>query len=225
MDNEQDRPDRLRRMYDHRFPAQMLKRKNEVWRVIASSFFQQWISPDATVLDIGCGSGEFLNNIECGVRVGIDPNPQSAQALRHDVELHQRLADDLSFLAAQWFDVVFISNFLEHLKSKQAVDKLLTGVLRVLRPDGQCIIMGPNVRLLPGTYWDYWDHHVPLSDRSLCEALETLGFEVTEAHSHFLPYTTRSRLPSKPWLVWLYLRMPIVWSVLGRQFLIRASRA
>jgi hypothetical protein len=40
-----------------------------------------------------------------------------------------------------------------------------------------------------------------------------------------LPYTFRQHLPSWPGLVRLYLRLPIVWRLLGKQFFIVARRA
>jgi SAM-dependent methyltransferase len=218
-DNEQ-----LTRLYQGRFDAAQRAAKQRVWAVLVRDFFQRFVARDATVLDIGCGFGEFLNHVECGQRVGIDMNPESAGMLRADVELHCRPADDLSFLAAERFDVVFISNFLEHLPDKASVERLLHGVRRVLRPGGQCIIMGPNIRFLPGSYWDYWDHSVAITDRSLCEVLELTGFELIECRPRFLPYTIRSAMPSWPWLVWLYLRLPWAWRFFGRQFLARVAR-
>jgi len=214
----------LQQLYRHRFDQASREAKQRLWRVLVQSFFQRYVPLDAVVLDIGCGFGEFLNHLDCRIRVGIDMNPEAKQLLRSDVELHLRPADDLRFLDAGRFDVVFISNFLEHLLDKHAVETLLSGVLRVLRPGGQCIILGPNMRFIPGVYWDFWDHHVAISDRSLDEVLSTLGFNVVQVIPRFLPYTTRSVLPASPCLVWLYLKMPWAWRILGQQFLVRALR-
>jgi hypothetical protein len=85
--------------------------------------------------------------------------------------------------------------------------------------------MGPNVRLIPGPYWDFFDHHVPLSERSLGELLAITGFELLQVEGRFLPYTTRSALPQAPWLVALYLMLrPLSSFVLGKQFLIVARK-
>ena len=56
----------------------------------------------------------------------------------------------------------------------------------------------PNLRWIPGTYGDFRDHHVPLTERRLVELLETLRFEVRQCIPRFLPYTTGSVLPSTP---------------------------
>jgi hypothetical protein len=94
----------------------------------------------------------------------------------------------------------------------------------VLKPGGQLVLMGPNARLVPGAYWDYWDHFVPITDRSLAEALRLAGFEVIEQVAAFMPYTTKSALPQAEWLVRLYLKSRWAWPILGRQFLLRAQR-
>ena len=46
------------------------------------------------------------------------------------------------------------------------------------------------------------------------------GFEVTKLIPKFLPYSTKSALPSHPALVALYLRVTLAWHLVGKQFLI-----
>jgi hypothetical protein len=49
--------------------------------------------------------------------------------------------------------------------------------------------MGPNIKHLPGKYWDFLDHHTILTEASLGEALEISGFELQQVTGRFLPYT------------------------------------
>jgi ubiquinone/menaquinone biosynthesis C-methylase UbiE len=121
-------------------------------------------------------------------------------------------------------DLAFTSNFLEHLESKADCDRVLREVLRVLRPGGKFIVMGPNIRYLPGRYWDFYDHYLPLSNLSLEEALAVSGFSVTRNIAKFLPYTTRSALPQHPLLVSVYLKVPLIWPLFGKQFLLIATK-
>ncbi len=44
------------------------------------------------------------------------------------------------------------------------------------------------------------------------------------AQPRTLPFTFRSRLPSWPWPVWLYLRLPWLWRFFGAQFLLVGRR-
>jgi hypothetical protein len=85
--------------------------------------------------------------------------------------------------------------------------------------------MGPNIRHLPGAYWDFIDHHIPLSELSLSEALHLNGLDPTRVIDRFLPYTTQSRLPKAPLLVRVYLLLPFAWRFFGKQFLIVARKA
>ena len=57
--------------------------------------------------------------------------------------------------------------------------------------------MHPNIRYLYKDYWDFFDHHIPLTDKSIAEGLEVVGFEVEMAIDRFLPFTTKSRIPKK----------------------------
>jgi hypothetical protein len=84
--------------------------------------------------------------------------------------------------------------------------------------------MGPNVKFLPGSYWDFWDHEVALTELSLKEILEITGFHVTECRDRFLPYTMVGGSQPPLWKIRLYLKFPIAWKLLGKQFLLVAHK-
>lgn len=144
------------------------------------------------------------------------------------------LAPDVRFLqqdcSARWqcedasLDVVFTSNFFEHLPGKHALKLALEEAFRCLKPGGKLLALGPNIRFLPGEYWDFWDHHLALSDRSLAEGLESCGFVVAENHDRFLPYTMVNRREQPLLLLSLYLKLRPVWKFFGRQFLVVAVK-
>jgi dolichol-phosphate mannosyltransferase len=217
------RPD-VQSIYERRFGVEDRRETDAVWKVIVEDYLQDWIRPSDAVLDVGCGFGEFLNHVRCSRRVGVDLNPESRAALDPAVEFHVAEASKLPMIADGSMNVVFTSNFMEHLPGKHAVEQMIAEVRRVLAPGGSFVALGPNVRFIPGSYWDFWDHYVPISDRSLTELLETSGFQVTDCHPQFLPYTTRSSLPKAPWLVRIYLKVPLAWRLLGSQFLVRARK-
>lgn len=214
---------RERAIYRERFSDADNEARDRIWHVLVHEVFQPLIKPDATVVDLGCGFGEFLRHVTCARRIGVDVNTLAAARLAADgVEFHQSPIDRLAFLPTGSVDLVFSSNVLEHLPDKCVVDAVLLEARRILRPGGEIVLMGPNVRLVPGAYWDYWDHHVALSDRSLAEALRIAQFTVIEQVAAFMPYTTKSALPKAAWMVRLYLRNRWLWPLLGRQFLLRA---
>jgi ubiquinone/menaquinone biosynthesis C-methylase UbiE len=114
-------------------------------------------------------------------------------------------------------DVAFASNFFEHLSSKQEFVATLTEIRRVLRRGGRLLIMQPNIRFLSGEYWDFLDHQLPLTDRSVVEGLRLVGLHPTQVWPRFLPYTTKSRLPQWPWLIRVYLRCRPLHGLFGKQ--------
>lgn len=217
-------PDELQRLYRHRFDERSREAKQRLWKAIVESYFQKFIAPTDAVLDMGCGFGEFLNHVRCARRIGIDLNPEAPKYLDKAVEFHAGDVCDLKMVPDATVNVVFTSNLMEHLPSKEAALRMLGEARRVLKPGGQFIAMGPNLRFLPGEYWDFWDHLLPITDRSLAEALGSLDFKVVEQRARFLPYTTRSALPQATWLVRLYLHLPLAWCFFGRQFLLRAAK-
>ena len=70
----------LAAIYDQRFKGKQNYR-NRVWRVLIDDFIQTYVPPDAAVLDIGCGYGEFINNVRCRTKFGMDMNPNTAKLI------------------------------------------------------------------------------------------------------------------------------------------------
>jgi SAM-dependent methyltransferase len=215
--------DELQRIYQRRFDTHVAYR-NKVWRVLTARFFSSYVPPQATVLDLGCGYGQFINNIQCGKKYAMDLNPEASRYLSPGIEfLHQDCTQPWPLRDAS-LDVVFTSNFFEHLPSKALLADALAEAKRCLRPGGRIIALGPNIRYVGGAYWDFWDHHLALSDRSLKELLEMQGFLVEKAIEKFIPYTMVNKRPYPAAVVSLYLMFPIAWRVWGKQFLVIARR-
>lgn len=213
----------LEALYERRF-RDHLEYRNRVWRVLAANYFSRWVSPDAGVLDLGCGYGEFINHIACGRKYGLDLNPRAKAHLAPEVTLFEQDS------AARWplpdaaLDVVFTSNFFEHLPSKQALGATIDEVRRCLRSGGRLIAMGPNVRFLGGAYWDFWDHHLALTELSVAEALAARGFRMERVIDRFLPYTMVNRRRAPAALISVYLMLPPAWKLFGKQFLVVAVK-
>jgi dolichol-phosphate mannosyltransferase len=212
-------------LHRQRFPAPQREMRDRVWEVLCRHFFQRYVRAGDTTLDLGCGFGEFSRFIRAGRRIAVDVNPDARTSLPDEVEFHQADARRMDFIPSGSVDVCFTSNFFEHLPSKPDLDAILVEVHRVLRPGGLLVALQPNIRYAPGDYWDYYDHHLPLSHRSCAEAFALAGFEVTELVDRFLPFTTCSPLPKHPLLVRLYLWARPVWRLMGRQFLIVGRKA
>jgi SAM-dependent methyltransferase len=205
-------------LYTTRFPEADRAAKDAIWQVLCPRFFQRYVQPNDVVLDLGTGFGEFLRHIRCGRRIAVDIEPLSGRALPPDTEEVFAPGHQLSaHVAANSVDVVFCSNVFEHLPDTATFLATLREIRTVLRPGGRLLALQPNIRFVGGAYWDFVDHHLPLTHLTLMEASESVGFEVVEVIPRFLPYTTRSAIPQSPWLVRLYLAVPPVWRIMGQQ--------
>lgn len=216
-------PADLQRIYEARFNANLDYRR-AVWRVLIDDFFQQHIRPNDAVLDLGCGYGEFINQVHCGKRFAMDLNPDMPR--RVEAGIHALLQD----CSTEWqfpdnsLDVVFTSNFFEHLPDKSALGRTLDQVHRCLKPGGRLVALGPNIKYLPGAYWDFWDHYLPLTELSLREALENRAFHIESCVAKFLPYTMAGGPRYPLFFLRAYLRLKPAWCFLGKQFLVVAMK-
>jgi len=219
-----DHPEQdLRTLYDNRFEGRQEYRR-QVWSILISDCFDRFIPTDGTVLDLGCGYGEFINQAVAKSRYAMDMNPDSKRYLDPAVRLFEQDCAERWPLEDHSLDLVFTSNFFEHLESKAKLAATLREACRCLRPGGRLVALGPNIKYVPGAYWDFWDHHIPLSEASLAEGLRAVGFQVETIIPRFLPYTM-SQGPQYPlFLFRLYLKLPFAWRLFGRQFLVVAKK-
>jgi SAM-dependent methyltransferase len=207
-----------RDLYDVRFDAEESAAKDRVWREIVA-FLGRWIDSSAPVLDIACDRGHFIRFVDGSERWASDIRDVST-ALPEDVRFVQASGLDLTAVVPNgYFGTVFMSNYLEHLESSDAVIDQLRVVRQLLRPNGRIIVLQPNIRLVGPRYWDFIDHKVALTENSLVEAASIAGLQTVRLIVRFLPYTTKGRLPTDPALVRLYLRVPLAWRLLGKQSL------
>lgn len=218
--NPSDRPtsgrDELEAIYATRFGPRSRARV-VLWETLVESYFQTFVSPGDTVLDLAAGYCEFINSVRCAHKVAVDLNPTVASMAGADVRVchapSSALPDDLEASV----DVAWVSNFFEHLADSAELLATLRELRRVLRPGGRLLVLQPNIRLTGAAYWDFVDHSLPITEKSLAEALSLTGFEVETMKVRFLPYTTESRLPISPALIRLYLRLPAAQLLLGKQ--------
>lgn len=218
-------PENLSAIYRNRFDERELAGKRVLWRVLVKDAFQRYVPRTGTVVDLGAGSCEFVNEIQAARRVAVDLNPDTVGFAAPGVEVLTTRSDRMDALTADSVDTVFTSNFFEHLPTKADLLSTLAECHRVTRPGGLIVVLMPNIRYLPGRYWDYLDHHLPLTDASVAEALELSGYEVVRSVGRFLPYTVKdARFEVRPVMVRAYLRLPLAWRFLGRQMLVVARK-
>jgi SAM-dependent methyltransferase len=214
----------LEQIYSARFGPRLDERVR-LWETLVEGYFQDLIGPDDTVLDLAAGYCEFINAVRCGRKVAVDLNPTVRSVAADDVEVFHTACTDLPEALTGQVDVAWVSNFFEHLGSTEELLATLGELHRVLADDGRLLVLQPNLRLTGAAYWDFLDHTLPLTERSLAEALGLAGFRVESMKVRFLPYTTESRLPISPPLIRLYLRLPPAQWLLGKQTFVVARKA
>jgi len=214
----------LEQIYRERFSGNRGYR-DRVWKTLTSAFFSRWIAPDAAVLDLGCGYCEFINNIAAGRKFGMDLNPDAVRNAAAGVTVFQQDCSTGWPLPEGSLDAVFTSNFFEHLPSKAHLERTLQHAWTALRPGGVLIAIGPNIKYLPGAYWDFFDHYIELTELSLTEVLKKCGYSIETMEARFLPYTMSDGRKYPLALLRLYLSLPMAWRLFGKQFLVVARKA
>lgn len=206
----------LKKIYAQRFNT-LSDNRRLLWQTLCRYYFQRFIKPTDTLLDLGAGYCEFINAINCKKKIAVDLNPATRTQAAHNVQVVHCSADQLPSHLNNKIDTVFASNFFEHLPNREIMLATLKAINRVLKPQGQLIILQPNIRLVKEAYWDFFDHSLPLTEKSLQEALELTGFHVDYQKIRFLPYTTISKLPINPLFIKLYLKSSVAQYFCGKQ--------
>lgn len=217
------RSEHLQQEYQQRFEGADQYRE-AVWKILCDDFFSRYITPRDALLDLGAGWGEFSRNINANKKYAMDLNPECGNRVAGYATFLQQDCSTSWPIADGALDVVFTSNFLEHLPSKEFVDKALKEAFRCLRSGGRMICLGPNIKFVPGAYWDYWDHFVPITEESIAEALVLKGFKIARKTGRFLPYSMSGGKNPPLFTVKIYLRLPLAWRFLGKQFLVIAEK-
>ena len=195
--------------------------RKAVWKEI-TNYLQRFIPADATVIDLGAGYCDFINQVKAGKRYAIDVGPFLEQYVQKGVT---PLAGEAGEILKQFPDnsvtVVFSSNFLEHLEWPEI--KIVTAqVKRILVNKGRWIIIQPNFKYAARNYFDDYTHRTVFTETSLSDYLKSEGFLSEVKIARFLPFSFHSRLPKNPFLVKSYLRLPV--RPLARQMLIVARK-
>lgn len=194
-------------------------KRDVVWKALWHYFFSSRIGRDDCVLDLGCGYGEFINNVVARRRIGVDIWDKMPSHLAPGVEPVVSPVTDLSGIEDGTVDYAFSSNLFEHL-TKPELAEMLRQLKSKLVPGGTLTTLQPNYRYCATEYFDDFTHVSIWSHISLADFLAANGYEVLEVRPRFLPLTVKSRLPVWPALIGAYLASPF--KPLGKQMLLVA---
>lgn len=216
----------IKKLYDSRFTNLERIRKQKLWKILCREFLQQFIKNTDLVVDVGAGHCEFINNISCGKKVAVDINGDVKKFANGEVKVLLASVKHLKNLFKNnLIDVIFMSNLLEHLDTKEEVFRLLNEAYHVLKKGGKLLVMQPDIKLVGHDYWDFFDHKVPITCASLLEVLKADKFKIKYLIYPFLPYSTKVRfLPLNPILFKIYLKFRFLHLIFGKQFFVCAVK-
>jgi len=183
------------------------EQRDKVWKHICK-YLQNYISPLNSILDLGAGHCNFINNIEGNNKYAVDLFNDLKKYASCDVKCYISKCFKLNFIKSHSIDVVFSSNLFEHLEDDE-IDKTLKDILRILKDNGKLILMQPNFRYCYKNYFDDYTHIKVFTDESLQRLLKLYGFNITKCMPKFLPYSIKNKASKLSCLIPLYLKSPI----------------
>ena len=154
------------------------------------------LQPNMSILDIGCGRGEFLNGFEkLGLNgFGVDLSKAAmAYFPKSKIKVANIELDGLPY-ADDSFDVVFSKSVIEHFYDP---DRLAQEMFRVLKPGGVAITLCPSWEYNYKIYFEDYTHRTPFMKDSLRAVQIINGF-----HSVKVDYFRQLPLLWKfPWIL------------------------
>lgn len=178
-----------------------------VWREIAG-YILKVVKKPRSVLDIAAGYCNFINNCDARGKTAIDIWKDFPRYCRRDITCHiYDVRKGLTKILKRKFDLIMVSNLLEHLTQEEAL-ALLKDCRDYLNPDGYLVVMQPNFAISYRKYFDDYTHKTVYTDVSLTAILKNCGYEIARSEKAFLPLTVKSRFPKWGFLVRFYLSMP-----------------
>ena len=148
---------------------------------LAQDFYAQHLWPGATVLDVGCGDGAFMQAFrELPVTLhGIEPSCRAAeQAQQQGFQVMTGYITADTVLPHAPYDAFVSRQVLEHVSD---IPGFLRGICQNLAPGGVGIIEVPSLdkTVGDGRWFDFFPDHVNYFDTlSLRTALNLHGFDV-----------------------------------------------
>ena len=196
------------------------KKRSVLWKTLSQYFFQRYIKKTDSVLELGAGYCDFINNIKANDKYAVDLWSHFPECASGEVKTYVQSVTDLSFLPDHSIDFVFASNLFEHLEQND-VARCLVELNRVLKTTGRLAILQPNFRYAFKHYFDDYTHQSIWTDVSLGDFLSAQGFSIEKCWPRFLPLSIKSKFPVFGCLIRLYLKSPF--KPLAQQMLIIAK--
>lgn len=165
---------------------------------------------NGTLLDIGCGSGEFLEKMQSlGMNVtGVDPFASKEAGINAKITIH-RMPLEKAPLKPESFDVITMNHVLEHVPNPHIV---FSTIHKLLKEEGIFVFAVPDSSSLSAKvfkqFWLHWDtprHLIMYNIHSLQVLAQKNDFkiisvkhirEVSSVNATFLNYYQEHKIPN-----------------------------
>jgi cyclopropane fatty-acyl-phospholipid synthase-like methyltransferase len=160
------------------------KNRKEVWKAICQ-YITRYITPQSSVLDLGSGYCDFINNITAKSKIALDADISSMQYCDPSVSFLNIKATEMEF-EENSFDAIFASNLFEHL-NEHDLDELTKRKYKCLKYKGKLILIQPNYYYAYRNYWDDFKHVKAFRHVSFSDFLISKGFRNLKIKKKFSP--------------------------------------
>lgn len=148
------------------------------FNLITSTITSLNLKPSATILDVGCGTGQILIALKNYTNIyGIDYQKKAVAICRSKGLKNVSVGNaQKTKYPSNFFDCLIVLDVLEHVNEEQALSEFY----RILKPKGFLIITVPAYQWM----WSKWDeilmHQKRYTKVSLAQALKTHHFKITK---------------------------------------------
>lgn len=142
--------------------------------------------PSGNMLDIGCGTGAFLNKMKTGgwTVTGLEPDETARKNCLDNYGITALLPEQLFHLPEKSFDAITMWHVLEHVHQ---LPEYMQQINRLLKPGGALIIAVPNYTshdaAVYKAFWAAWDvprHLYHFSPAAMTNLLERNQFTLAK---------------------------------------------
>ncbi len=179
---------------------------SEEMRAFRIKQFYDWVEEfrliDKTVIEIGCGKGEYMSMMEsAGSKVigleHMDENIEVAISSGHHV-IKGFIEDENTTIEGYPYEGFYIMNFLEHIPNP---GEFLRGIANNLTKDGVGLVEVPNFDMIlkESMYSEFIQDHLSyFTAETLTNLLSTNGFEVISVESIWYDYILSAKIRRRP---------------------------
>ncbi|MBI1767601.1 MAG: class I SAM-dependent methyltransferase [Bacteroidetes bacterium] len=139
--------------------------------------FEEYVLPEETVLDFGCGGGFLLRNLNCREKIGVELNPVARDYCNNQTGI--RCYQSLEQISNGSIDVAISSHCLEHAVNPF---EIVSSLHKKLKRGGKIVIVVPLDN--EGTHWipgEVNNHLYSFSPMNLGNILQAVGFKEINA--------------------------------------------